>query len=592
MTLHRRRRWRPVDGWAAGIAGLAVLLAACAGPTPPSTPGATPTQGPPPTPTATPTPSPTSSPVPSPTPTPPIVPAASPAASCGRSCNQGPATFVTHGSRTSTAVALTFDDGFNVPACISIVDTLLAEGATATFFPNGQYVRERPGFWHWVAANGFAVGSHATTHHDPTTLSTSQLRLNLDSERRILDETLGAPSIAAFRPPYGSYDGRVLDVAGTAGYPLMVGWDVDSKDQAGARSVSEVIANATMGAAGSIILMHCGSQLTPLALPAIIDHYRAQGFSLVTIPQMFRLASPATGWAPPADPGGWPVTELATVDPQPSWNASPAIDALGHLHLAYESPTGIAYGDDTSGSWESEMVAATSGSTFASRPSIALDPGGGAHVVYLSSTTAATQLLYRHRAGQGAWTDPTVVATLGAPASTATVAIDRSGKPVVAYVVLGGSNEGIALARPSANGWSRTLVPTTDGTFLDPSIAIDARGAIHIVERRNGFSEIDETTNASGAWATVRLSGIAGSAVPFAAFDPLGRLVIAMQESYGQAVTLGMRSGGGPLTWTTVAAAGDLSGIAIGLDGRPLVAYSRIAEPDGASRLWLARPPP
>ena len=499
---------------------------------------------------------------------------------------------MTHGPRTSRAVALTFDDGFNVPACISIVDTLLAKDAAATFFPNGQYVRERPGFWHWVAANGFPVGSHATTHHDPTTLSTPRLELNLESARRILDETLGVPSIDAFRPPYESYDSRVLDVAGAAGYPLTVGWDVDSKDQAGARDVSEVIANATTGTGGSIVLMHCGSPLTPLALPAIIDHYRAQGISFVTIPQMFGLASPVAGWAPPAGPGDWPVTELAGGDPQPSWNASPAIDVLGHLHLAYESPTGIICGDDTSGSWQSEVVATTSGSTFASRPSIALDQAGGTHLVYLSSTDAGTQLLYRHRAGDGVWSDPAIVATLGAPASTATIAIDRSGKPVVAYVVLGGPRQGVALARPATNGWSGTLVPTTDETFLDPSIEIDRLGAIHIVDRRNGYSEIDETTNASGAWVTARLWGIAGSAVPFAAFDPSGRLVIAMQESYGQAVTLGTRSGTGPLTWSTVASAGDLSGLAIGLDGRPLVAYSRIAGPDGPSRLWLAGPPP
>src|SRR5664280_2217436 len=248
MTRQRRGRRRLVDRrLAAAIVVLTVLLAACAQPAPTSTPAATPTQAPSPTATAAPTPSPT--PTPSTltpttlTPTPATVPAASPAASCGPSCVRGPATFVTHGPRDSRSVALTFDDGFNVPACISIVDTLLARDAAATFFPNGQYVRERPGFWHWVAANGFPVGSHATTHHDATTLSTSQLDLDLGSERRILDETLGVPSIDAFRPPYGSYDSRVLDVVGAAGYPLMVGWDVDSKDQEGARDVAEVVAN-------------------------------------------------------------------------------------------------------------------------------------------------------------------------------------------------------------------------------------------------------------------------------------------------------------------------------------------------------------
>ncbi len=564
------------------------LAAACAAPLPSLTPAVTPTPSPIPVPTRAPmpTPSPTSTPNPTAGPTPTAT------TSCQPGCVQRAATFVTHGPRTVKSVALTFDDGFNVPACISIVNTLLARHATATFFPNGQYVRENPSFWHWVAANGFPVGNHTTTHHDATSLSTPQLALNLDSERRILDETLGVPSINAFRPPYGSYDTRVLEVAAAAGYPLMVGWDVDSKDQSGVAGVSAEVANATAGTDGSIVLMHCGSPLTPLALPTVIDRYRSRGFSFVTIPQMLGLPSPTAGWTPPTSPDTWPVAELAADDPRPSWNASPAIDASGHLHLAYETPAGIVYGDDASGSWQSVTVAASTGSTFVSRPSIALDPSGGAHLVYLSSTTSGTDLLYRRRASDGTWSAPMTVAALAAPASTATIAIDRSGRPVIAYPLLGGPREGIALASPTVGGWSQAIVPMTDRTFLNPSIAIDGRGAIHLVERRNGYSEIDETTNASGAWTTSRLYGVAGSAVPFAAFDPSGRLVIAAQESYGEAVTLGIRPGGRSLTWTTVTAVGDLSGLAIGPDGNPLVAFSRIAQPGGASRIWLAHSPP
>lgn len=79
--------------------------------------------------------------------------------------------------------------------------------------------------------------------------------------------------------------------------------------------------------------------------------------------------------------------------------------------------------------------------------------------------------------------------------------------------------------------------------------------------------------------------------MPFAAFDPSGRLVVAAQESYGEAITLGIRSRGGSLTGTTVTAVGDLSGLAIARDGSPLVAFSRIAQPGGASRIWLAHSP-
>ena len=553
------------------VVAIITLAAACAAPVPTRSPAATSVTSPEPTGTAAPT----------------VMPAPTVQPSCQSSC-LAPATFVRHGSRTSKAVALTFDDGFNVPACISIVDTLLAKRAAATFFPNGQYVRENPGFWHWVAASGFPIGNHTTTHHDPRSLAAAALQLNLDSDRRIVDGALGLPSIDVFRPPYGGYDPLVLDVAAVAGYPLLVAWDVDSKDQTGVASVSAEIANATTGTNGSIVLMHCGSRLTPLALPAIIDQYRARGFSFVTIPQMFGLPSPATGWMPPTTtPDAWPADELAPGDPQPSWNASPAIDRFGHLHAAYETPIGIEYGDDGSGTWQSKTIAPSTSSTFVSRPSIALDAGGGVHLVYLSSTTSGTVLLYQHRTSTGFWSGPESIATLAAPASTATIAIDPSGGPVIAYARLGGASEGIMLARPSAAGWSHDRVPTTNGTFLSPAIAIDGQGAIHLIERRNGYSDVDETTNASGAWTTTRLVAISASAVPFAAFDPAGRLVVAAQQSYGEAITLGIRSLAGSLAWTTVTSVGDLSGLAIAPDGSPRVAFSRIAQSGAVSRIWL-----
>ena len=540
---------------------------------------------------------------PSPTLTPPVAPSEAataaapsalfsptPASSCQPGC-PGAATFVTHGPRSGNSIALTFDDGFNVPACISIVATLIAGGVAATFFPNGQYVREAPSFWHWVAANGFPVGSHLTTHHDATTLSAAQLRLNLDSDRRILDASLDGPSINVVRPPFGAYNRGFLTVAGAAGYPLMAGWDVDSRDQSGVAGVAAEVVNASSGTAGSIVLMHCGSPLTPLALPRIIDRYRGLGLSFVTIPRMFGLPAPTAGWVPPPNPDAWPVAQLASSDPGPSWNASPAIDRSGHLHVAYETPSGIVSGDDTSGAWQAAIVAPGTASTFVSRPSIALDADGGTHLVYLSSTADGTRLLYRRRASDGTWSSPATIAILAAPASTATIAIDRAGQAVVAYAQLGGPQPGVVLARPTTTGWSSMVVPTTDRSFLDPSIAIDGAGAIHIIERRNGYSAIDETTNASGTWTTVRLYGVSGSAVSFASFDPSGRLVLASQESYGQAVTLGIRSATGLLTWATVTAAGDLSGLAIALDGSPRVAFSRIAQPGEPSRIWLATPP-
>ena len=123
-----------------------------------------------------------------------------------------------------------------------------------------------------------------------------------------------------------------------------------------------------------------------------VDHrlLSSPGHSFVTIPQMFDLPSPTIGWAPRSNPDVSPAVELAASDPRPSWNASPTNDASGHLHLAYETPAGIVYGDNVSGSWRPETVAASTSSTFVSRPSIAVDPDGGTHLAVLDGSPIVT----------------------------------------------------------------------------------------------------------------------------------------------------------------------------------------------------------
>ena len=56
-------------------------------------------------------------------------------------------------------------------------------------------------------------------------------------------------------------------------------------------SDTRLIANATAGRAGSIVLMHIGPASTPRILAAVIARYRAQGYRFVTIPELLALDS-------------------------------------------------------------------------------------------------------------------------------------------------------------------------------------------------------------------------------------------------------------------------------------------------------------
>ena len=91
--------------------------------------------------------------------------------------------------------------------------------------------------------------------------------------------------VKLLRPPYGSYNRTVENVAESLGYRALVLWNVDDRDTQGA-SAGEAIAYAERGGRGSIVLMHCGPAITPAILPTVIDYYRARGYRFVTIPTL------------------------------------------------------------------------------------------------------------------------------------------------------------------------------------------------------------------------------------------------------------------------------------------------------------------
>ncbi len=524
-------------------------------------------------------------------PTPGASPSESPVALPSPSPSLAPARNFSHGSRSRRSIALTFDDGWNVPACRSIVGTLLDDHVAATFFPNAMYVREDPSFWNWVARQGFPVGSHTTTHHRITALSPDALAEELVSGRRIDDAALGSPSIPVLRPPFGAYDAAALRTAGKAGFRLVVGWDVDSRDWA-ARSVGEVVANSVRGTNGSIILLHCGSALTPLALPAIIDHYRANGFAFVTIPELFDLPVPTRPYAPAAHATDVPATRLdLTPADVPAWNTAIATGSDGRFRVAYEATDGIWFAEpDATGRMVRELVAPSSSSTFAMHPSLAVDADGGVHVSYVVASTNGFAAVYRERIG-GVWAAPVLVSSLDAPASTTSVAVAPDGAVWVAYVrVLSGSNAGVWLARRTGAGWVRTRLRPTDGTYLNPALVFAPNGSAHVFTRRNGYPEIDETiwTGADRA-NTVKVLDVASSAITFVAADPDGRLWLAYQPTGRAEVHLGVREAS-VWTWrsTPVASEADLTGLAVTATG-PCVAFER-ADPGGVDHANVACP--
>lgn len=198
------------------------------------------------------------------------------------------ASAVTHGSRQKPWVALTFDDGWDVGRCASIAATLRRKRATATFFINGTYMQRTPARWRSILT-GFPVANHSYAHRNLALLSAAAIRSEVAGDEARIERILGRPMLKLLRPPFGAYDSTVSSVAASLGYRLVL-WDVDSGDTYAGATTSGVIARASAGGRGSIVLMHCGPAATPAAVGRVIDAYRARGLELVDLGRMLGLA--------------------------------------------------------------------------------------------------------------------------------------------------------------------------------------------------------------------------------------------------------------------------------------------------------------
>jgi peptidoglycan/xylan/chitin deacetylase (PgdA/CDA1 family)/heat shock protein HslJ len=200
----------------------------------------------------------------------------------GSAAGAGPAEVIRRGPAATRVVALTFDDGWHAGRCGEIFDTLVRFDVPATWFPNAAYVNRSPGLWRRIARR-FPIANHTTHHRSLPTLSTREMRKEITSNERRLEAVTGRPMSKILRPPYGAYDRRVLRVAGQLGYDTVALWDVSAADTSRGATDRSVARAALRGRPGSVILMHCGPEVTPRVLPIIIARYACAGFRFATL---------------------------------------------------------------------------------------------------------------------------------------------------------------------------------------------------------------------------------------------------------------------------------------------------------------------
>ncbi|MFN0219731.1 MAG: polysaccharide deacetylase family protein [Hyphomicrobium sp.] len=238
-------------------------------------------------------------------------------------------------------VVLTFDDGPMPWITRSILDTLGAYCARATFFAVGRMAIAYPDVVRDVAARGHTLASHTMTHpFNMPRMSAARAQDEIERGFAAVSAAAGHPIAPFFRFPGLADSAALLDYLqqrGIAAFTVDVVTNdsyITSPSRLAERTLAEI-----ERAGGGIVLFHDIKRATAKALPEILKALRTRGYTIVHLtsaapvaPRVELLADFSDGIAAARKPPGAPPTLMpfyGTVGPNPALAAEdPGITRL------------------------------------------------------------------------------------------------------------------------------------------------------------------------------------------------------------------------------------------------------------------------
>jgi peptidoglycan/xylan/chitin deacetylase (PgdA/CDA1 family) len=198
--------------------------------------------------------------------------------------------FVVNGSRNRSRVALTFHTDGDLSLAGRLLDTLAARQVRMTSFVVGRWLDDNPTWARRIADAGHELANHTYTHPTFSALSRDAMLGEIVRCRDVLARLTGAAG-RCFRPS-GTADGTadpgpvVVDVAREAGYPVVLGFDVDPLDYTDPGPAAVTQRTLAGVRPGSVVSLHFGYAGTIAALPDILDGLARAGLAPVTVSEL------------------------------------------------------------------------------------------------------------------------------------------------------------------------------------------------------------------------------------------------------------------------------------------------------------------
>jgi peptidoglycan/xylan/chitin deacetylase (PgdA/CDA1 family) len=199
----------------------------------------------------------------------------------------GQGSFVANGPRVKPQVALTFHTNGDRGLAEALLETVDAARVPITAFVVGSWLEANADFAARIRDSGHELANHTYSHPSFLSLSPAEMSEEITRCRDVLVALSGSGG-RWFRPS-GTTNGTddpgatVRELAAAAGYPTVLGFDVDPADydDPGAAAIEQRTVDALQP--GSIVSLHFGHQGTIDALPAILDALAGRGLQPVTV---------------------------------------------------------------------------------------------------------------------------------------------------------------------------------------------------------------------------------------------------------------------------------------------------------------------
>ncbi|MGC8874155.1 MAG: ABC transporter permease subunit [Chloroflexia bacterium] len=252
-----------------------------------------------------------------------------------------------------------------------------------------------------------------------------------------------------------------------------------------------------------------------------------------------------------------------------------AVDGAGELHIAYYDVAAghLKYAHGQHSEWDIQVV--DTGEWVGAYASLALDGEGRPHIAYCQLDVARQSCEgLRYAASEGArWITETVAAgsPLGAYAS---LALDRSGRPSIAYYEA--TSRTLQLASRSPSGWEVRTVDAGPEVGEYASLAIDPSGRPHIAYYDAGKGALKYAHLEGSRWVSETVdAGPEVGEYASLAIDPSGRPHIAYYDAGKGALKYAYLEGSGWVSETVDPGpgVGEYASIALDATGRPHIAY-------------------